>query len=82
MPNNYPTGNIPLPQNVAGPSRGDLGVVYSGMSVTEDLKKNLASHYLHNPGSRINDLRTRRSRSGAVRVLILLEIDDDMPLGY
>jgi hypothetical protein len=49
------------------------------MSIIEDLKKNLASHYLHNPGSRVNDLRTRRSRSGAVtEVLILLEIDNDM----
>jgi len=76
VPYNYPTGNIPLPHNVAGPSRGDLSLVHSGMSVTENLKKSLASHYLHNPGSRVNDLRTRRSRSGAV--LILLEIDDDM----
>jgi hypothetical protein len=48
------------------------------MSVTETLKKSLASHYLHNAGSRVSDLRTRRSRSGAVKVLILLEIDDDM----
>ena len=48
------------------------------MLVTEDLKKDLAGHYLYNPGSRIKDLRTRRSRSGAVKVLILLEIDDDM----
>ena len=78
MPYNYPTGNIPVPHNVAGPSRGDLSLAHSGMSITEDLKKNLASHYLHNPGSRVNDLRTRRSRSGAVKVLILLEIDDDM----
>jgi len=79
VPYNYPTGNIPLPHDVAGPSRGDLSMVHSGtMSVTENLKKNLASHYLHNPGSRVNDLRTRRSRSGTVKVLILLEIDDDM----
>ena len=78
MPNNYSTGNIPLPHNVAGPSRGDLSLVHSEMSVTENLKNNLASHYLHNPSSRISDLRTSRSRSGAVKVLILLEIDDDM----
>lgn len=78
MPNNYPSGNIPLPHNVAGPSRGDLSLVHSGILVTENLKKDLASHYLHNPGSRVGDLRTRRSRSGAVKVLILLEIDDDM----
>jgi hypothetical protein len=48
------------------------------MSVTETLKKDLASHYLHNPGSRVSDLRTRRSRSGGVKVLILLEINDDV----
>ena len=79
MPNNYPAStNIPPPHNVAGPSRGDLSLIHHGLSVTENLKKNLASHYLHNPGSRVNDLRTRRSRSGAVKVLILLEIDDDM----
>lgn len=53
-------------------------MVHSAMSVTETLKKNLASHYLYHPGSRVSDLRTRRSRSGAVKVLILLEIDDDM----
>ncbi|KAI0281415.1 hypothetical protein BGY98DRAFT_958881 [Russula aff. rugulosa BPL654] len=78
VPNNYPASNIPLPHNVAGPSRGDPSLGHSGMSVTENLKKNLASHYLHNPDSRVNDLRMRRSRSGAVKVLILLEIDDDM----
>ena len=79
MPNNYPAStNIPPPHNVAGPSRGDLSLVHHGLSVTETLKKNLASHYLHNPGSRVNDLRMRRSRSGAVKVLILLEIDNDM----
>jgi hypothetical protein len=75
---NYPSGNIPLPHNVAGRSRGDLSLVHSGMSVTETLKKNLASHYLHKPGSRVNDLRTRRSQTGSVKVLILLEIDHEM----
>ena len=50
----------------------------SGMqvSVAEDLK-NLASHYLHNPGSHVDKLRVKRFRSGAVKVLILLEIDPD-----
>ena len=46
------------------------------VSVAEDLK-NLASHYLHNTGSHVDKLRMRRSRSGAVKVLILLEIDSD-----
>ena len=66
------------PYNVAGPSREDLSLVHSGMTITETLKKNLASRYLLNPGSRVNDLRTRRSRSGTVKVLILLEVDDEM----
>jgi hypothetical protein len=78
VPYNCPTGNIPLPHDVAGPSREDLSLAHPGLSVTENLQKNLACHYLHNPGSRVNELRMRRSRSGAVKVLILLEIDDDM----
>jgi hypothetical protein len=45
------------------------------MSVGEDLK-NVASHYLHSPSSRVDKLRMRRSRSGIVKVLIMLEIDD------
>ncbi len=40
---------------------------------TEDLK-NFASHYLHNPSSRIVKLRVTRSRSGGVKVLIFLDI--------
>jgi len=75
---NWPTGNIPLPHDVAGPSRGDMSQVHSGRIVTENLKKNLAGHYLYDPGSRVNDLRMRRSRSGTVKVLILLEIDNDI----
>jgi len=45
------------------------------MLAAENLN-DLASHYFHNPGAHVNDLRVRRSRSGAVRVLILLEIDN------
>lgn len=77
MPSDHPAGRIPLPRNIAGPSRGDPSLVHTGMSVTGDLK-NLASHYLHNPGSHVDKLRMRRSRSGTVKVLILLEIDDTM----
>ena len=44
------------------------------MLIVEDLR-NLASRYLHNPDSRVDKLRMRRSRSGVVKVLILLEID-------
>jgi len=43
----------------------------------EDLKSR-ASHYLNNPGSYVYDLRVRRCRSGGRKVLILLEIDDEM----
>lgn len=82
MPNNYSTGNISnagliprdyLPHNLEGPSRAELSLVFFRMFVTENFKKNL---YLHNPGLRVNDLRTRRSRSGAVKVLISPEIDE------
>ena len=77
MANDGPPSGVPLPQNIAGPSRGNPRVVHSRMSAAEDLK-NVASHYLHNPGSHVDKLRMRRSRSGAVQVLILLEIDDAM----
>jgi hypothetical protein len=77
--NDQPPSHFPPPHIIAGPSRGNPGLVHSGimMSVAEDLK-DLASHYLHNPGSHVDKLRMRRSRSGAVKVLILLEIDDTM----
>jgi hypothetical protein len=75
--NDGPPSHVPLPQNIAGPSQGNYSVVHSRMSAAEDLK-NVASHYLHNPGSHVDKLRMRRSRSGAVQVLILLEIDDAM----
>ncbi|KAF8482429.1 hypothetical protein DFH94DRAFT_690645 [Russula ochroleuca] len=73
----HPSSHVPLPHNIAGPSRGNPNTVHFGTPVAEDLK-NLASDYLHNPGSHVNKLRVRRSRSGAVKVLILLEIDDTM----
>ena len=43
---------------------------------TEDFE-DLAGRYLHNPGSHVNKLRMKRSRSG-VKVLILLELDETM----
>lgn len=46
-----------------------------GISAAEDLKR-LASHYLHSPGSQVDKLRVRRSRSGGFKVLIMLEIGD------
>jgi hypothetical protein len=39
--------------------------------------EDLASRYLHNPGSHVNKLRMKQSRSG-VKVLILLELDKTM----
>jgi len=63
-----PFSHVPFP--------GSSSIGYSGMSVTENLK-DLASRYLHNPGSRVGKLRMRQSGSGVVKVLILLEIDDD-----
>ena len=75
MANDWPPSDAPLPQNIAGPSRGNPRVVHSRMSAAEDLK-DVAMHYLHNPGSHVDKLRMRRSRSGTVKVLITLEIDD------
>ena len=72
----HPPVLIP-PYNMAGPSQENPSVVHPGMSVGEDLKT-LATRYLHNPGSHVDKLRMRRSRSGTVKVLILLEIDDIM----
>jgi len=43
----------------------------------EDLKR-LASQYLDNPGSYVKDFRAQRRRSGGRKVLIVLEIDDEM----
>ena len=50
---------------------------FPDVSVGDDLK-NMASHYLHSPGSHVDKLRMKRSRSGAIKVLIVLEIDDIM----
>ncbi len=45
------------------------------MSATEDVKR-LASQYLLSPGSHVDKLRVRRSRSGGFKVLILLKIEE------
>ncbi|KAI0299812.1 hypothetical protein BC826DRAFT_714082 [Russula brevipes] len=68
---------VPLPHNAAGPSRGGLAPGHPGISTDEDLKR-LARQYLLSFGSRVDKLRMRRSRSGALKVLILLEIEDMM----
>ncbi|KAH9958896.1 hypothetical protein BGW80DRAFT_1449327 [Lactifluus volemus] len=67
---------IGQPPNVAGPSQGIPGQVLPGMSAGEELRQ-LASRYLHDRDSRIDKVRVRRSRrSGKVKVMILLELDD------
>jgi len=78
--NDSPPSHVPLSLDVAGPYRGNPSIgrpMNPGMSVAEDTK-DLASRYLHNPGSDVDKLRVRRSRSGAVKVLIVLETDDTM----
>lgn len=74
---NRPPVHALLSHNIAGSSRGETSLVQSRISAGEDLK-NMADYYLHNPGSDVNKLRMKRSRSGAVKVLILLEINDVM----
>ncbi|KAH9958882.1 hypothetical protein BGW80DRAFT_1564813 [Lactifluus volemus] len=69
-------GTIGQPPNVAGPSQGVPGPVLHGMSAGEELRQ-LANRYVHDPDSRVDRVRVRRSRrSGKVKVMILLELDD------
>jgi len=75
LPNDGPPSRAPHPDYVAGPSEGSFGAVHSGMSVAEDLKR-LASQYLSRPDSHVDKLRMKRSRSGSLKVLILLEVED------
>jgi hypothetical protein len=77
VPNNRPPSGGPLPRYGAGPSQTNLNTVHSGMSAAEDLKR-LASQYLLGPGSHIDKLRVKRSRSGTFKVMILLEVEDAM----
>ncbi len=71
-----------LLHSVAGHSQGNPSIGHpenSGMPVAEDLEDlRVASRYLHKPGSRVDKVRVRRRESGAVKVLILLKIDDTM----
>jgi len=77
--NDDPLGHMPLADNVVVPSPRSPSPVRSRMldDENEGLKR-LASRYLNNPGSYISDLRVRRRRSGGRKILILLEIDDEM----
>ena len=66
---------MPLLDNVAGPTSERPIPVPSRMSDDEDLKR-LASQYLNNPDSYVNDLHVSRGRSGGRKISIMLEIDD------
>ena len=73
MPNDGPRRHVL--HHIVAPSQGNPDLVHSEMSVGENLK-NLASHYLHNPSSYVDKVRMRQSRSGGVKVLISLLIDE------
>jgi hypothetical protein len=73
--NDTPPGRPPLLHHVS--SEGHPIPLYSRISAAEDLK-HLASQYLFRPGSHVDKLRMRRSRSGGFKVLILLEVEDEM----
>lgn len=68
---------MPGPTNAPGPSQGIPDLGYHGTAAAEDLKR-IAGQYLHSPSSQVDNLRIRRSRSGGLKVFILLEIDDTM----
>lgn len=76
MSYNCATGAAPQASNEASTSQGVPAQVPSGMSAAEDLRR-LASRYLHSTDSHIDKVRVKQSRrSGRVKVMILLEIDD------
>jgi len=76
MPYNCDIGAAPQSPNEASTSQGIPAQVPSGMSAVEDLRR-LASRYLHSPDSHVDKVRVKQSRrSGRVKVMILLEIDD------
>lgn len=77
MLNDTPPSRPPLLNHVLGPSEGHPIPLHSRISAAEDLK-HLASQYLLRPGSHVDKLRMRRSRSGGFKVLILLEVEDEM----
>jgi len=68
-------GHVPLLDNVAGPTREHPIPMPSRMWDDEGLKR-LASQYLNNPGSYVNDLHVSRGRFGGRKIVIMLEIDD------
>jgi len=77
VPSGDPLRYAPIPDNVAGPSRDNSSPVHSGISDDEDLKR-LARRYLDNRGAHVDKLLVKRRFPSGRRVLILLEIDDEM----
>jgi len=74
---NDPLGYVPVQDNAAEPSQGNPNPINFGMSDDEDLKR-LASRYLNNRGAHVDELLVRRRLQGGRRVLISLEIDDNL----
>ncbi|KAH9958886.1 hypothetical protein BGW80DRAFT_1449321 [Lactifluus volemus] len=66
MLNDGNIGHASQPSNITVPSQGVPGPVPPGMTVGEELRQ-LARRYLQNPDSR---------RSGKIKVMIVLELDD------
>jgi len=77
VPSDDLLGYAPIPDNVAGPSRDNSSPVHSGISDDEDLKR-LARRYLDNRGAHVDQLLVQRRFPSGRKVLILLEIDDEM----
>jgi hypothetical protein len=76
MPNDVMIGRAPQLPNVAVPFRRLPGPVPPGMPAEEEPRR-LANRYFHDPDSHVYRIRVRRSRrSGRVKVMILLELDD------
>ncbi|KAH9958898.1 hypothetical protein BGW80DRAFT_1372356, partial [Lactifluus volemus] len=76
IPNGVSICGAHQPSNVAILFRGLPGTVPPGMSAEEELRQ-LASRYLRDPDSHVDRVQVRRSRrSGKVKVMILLELDE------
>jgi hypothetical protein len=76
MPNDVIIGRAPQLPNVAIPFQGLPGPVPPGISTEGELRQ-LANRYLHDPDSRVDKVCVRHSRrSGKVKVMILLELDE------
>ncbi|KAH9958881.1 hypothetical protein BGW80DRAFT_1256712 [Lactifluus volemus] len=76
IPNDVIINRAPQLPNVAIPFQGLPGPVPPGMSIEEELRQ-LAHRYFYERDSRVNKVRVRHSRrSGKVKVMILLELDE------